>query len=79
MSALTTKGTPTIRVAQQQPALSDGSDTVEFDNYDDQDFGYLGVTDGNRFLTGRPLGPARLASSNQCDCYYRRSRGRQGV
>jgi hypothetical protein len=43
VSALTKKGTPAIRVPLQQTVLSDGSDTVEFENYDDQDFGYLRV------------------------------------
>jgi len=43
VSALTKKGTPAIRVPLQQLVLSDGSDSVEFDNYDDQDFGYLRV------------------------------------
>ena len=40
---LTRKGTPTIRVPVAQPSLAAGGDNVTFDNYDDQDFGYLRV------------------------------------
>jgi hypothetical protein len=43
MAALTKKNQPTIRVPLDQPPLSDGSDTVVFESYDDQDFGYLRV------------------------------------
>lgn len=40
---LTGKGEPTLRTPLTQPTLSDGSDTVVFENYDDQDFGYLRI------------------------------------
>ena len=40
---LTNKGTPALRVPSSQAALSDGSDSVVFENYDDQDFGYLRI------------------------------------
>ena len=40
---LTHKGTPTLRVPVPQPSLSDGKDTVVFESYDDQDFGYLRI------------------------------------
>jgi hypothetical protein len=43
VSALTQRGTAAIRVPLVQPSLSNGNDTVEFDSYDDQDFGYLRV------------------------------------
>src|SRR5262249_37710965 len=43
VNALTKKNEPTIRVPVDQPSLSDGSDRVIFDNYDDQDFGYMRV------------------------------------
>ena len=43
MSRLTKKGTPTLRTPQAQAALSDGTDQVVFENYDDQDFGYLRI------------------------------------
>jgi hypothetical protein len=43
VARLTHKGTPTIRVPIVQPTLSNGSDTVTFDSYDDQDFGYLRI------------------------------------
>jgi len=41
VSRLTKKGTLALRVPMAQPVLSDGSDSVVFENYDDQDFGYL--------------------------------------
>ena len=40
---LTHKGNPTLRTPMKQPSLSDGSDDVVFENYDDQDFGYLRI------------------------------------
>lgn len=40
---LTNKGTPALRTPVLQPLLSNGTDTVTFENYDDQDFGYLRV------------------------------------
>jgi hypothetical protein len=40
---LTSKGEPTLRTPLVQSTLSDGSDTVVFENYDDQDFGYLRI------------------------------------
>jgi hypothetical protein len=43
VSHLTKKGTPALRVPVTQEELSNGSDSVTFDNYDDQDFGYLRV------------------------------------
>jgi len=43
VSRLTHKGSPTLRTPLAQPALSDGDDTITFENYDDQDFGYLRV------------------------------------
>lgn len=43
IQALTRKGTPTLRVPMPQPSLSDGEDSVVFESYDDQDFGYLRV------------------------------------
>jgi hypothetical protein len=38
---LTKKGEDTLRVPADQPLLSNKSDKVTFENYDDQDFGYL--------------------------------------
>jgi Calcineurin-like phosphoesterase len=43
VSHLTRKGTPAVRTPAAQADLSNGSDTVTLDNYDDQDFGYLRV------------------------------------
>ena len=43
VARLTHKGTPTIRVPVVQKTLSNGSDTVTFDSYDDSDFGYLRI------------------------------------
>lgn len=40
---LTQKGAQALRVPTLQKSLSSGSDTVVFENYDDQDFGYLRV------------------------------------
>lgn len=42
-TALTKKGTPALRVPMPQAALSDKSDTVVFESYDDQDFGYTRI------------------------------------
>lgn len=44
ISRLTRWPMPPLRVPALQPSLSDGSDTVIFESYDDQDFGYLRVT-----------------------------------
>ncbi|MGO9239884.1 MAG: metallophosphoesterase family protein [Bryobacteraceae bacterium] len=43
LSQLTHKGSLAIRVPVNQPGLSQGNDTVTFENYDDQDFGYLRI------------------------------------
>jgi Calcineurin-like phosphoesterase len=43
IQALTTKGTPTLRTPLPQPSLSNGKDSVVFENYDDQNFGYLRI------------------------------------
>jgi hypothetical protein len=43
MTALTKKTEPAIRVPVDQPTLSDGTDKITFDSYDDQDFGYLRI------------------------------------
>ena len=43
VSHLTKKGTPALRVPTVEADLSDGGDSVTFENYDDQDFGYLRV------------------------------------
>lgn len=43
VSKLTHKGAPTVRTPLAQPSLSDGTDTVMLENYDDLDFGYLRV------------------------------------
>jgi Calcineurin-like phosphoesterase len=43
ISRLSRKGSPAIRVPMVQPGLSNGSDQVVFESYDDQDFGYLRV------------------------------------
>ncbi|MGA2717211.1 MAG: hypothetical protein ABSG41_29385 [Bryobacteraceae bacterium] len=43
VSRLTKKGTLALRTPQAQAALSDGTDSVTFENYDDQDFGYLRI------------------------------------
>ena len=42
--SLTRSASPTIRVPVDQPTLSSNGDSVTFENYDDQDFGYLRVT-----------------------------------
>ena len=43
LSQLTHKGSLAIRVPVDQPGLSNGKDKVTFENYDDQDFGYLRI------------------------------------
>ena len=43
VSTLTRKSTPPLRTPADQPLLSNGSDSVSFQRYDDQDFGYLRV------------------------------------
>jgi len=43
VAKLTHKGTPTLRVPVVQQALSNGKDSVTFESYDDQDFGYLRI------------------------------------
>ncbi|MBV8378663.1 MAG: metallophosphoesterase [Verrucomicrobia bacterium] len=43
VAKLTHKGTPTLRVPVVQQALSDGSDEITFESYDDLDFGYLRI------------------------------------
>ena len=41
LARLTKKSQPTLRTPLPQDTLSDGTDTVVFENYDDQDYGYL--------------------------------------
>jgi hypothetical protein len=43
VSRLVKAGTPTLRVPMVQQALSDRTDSVTFESYDDQDFGYLRI------------------------------------
>jgi hypothetical protein len=43
IAKLTRKGIPTLRVPVVQGALSNGKDSVTFESYDDQDFGYLRI------------------------------------
>ena len=43
VAPLTRKGDPALRVPALETALSDGDDKVVFENYDDQDFGYLRI------------------------------------
>jgi hypothetical protein len=43
VAKLTRKGVPTLRVPVVQGALSNGKDSVTFESYDDQDFGYLRI------------------------------------
>ncbi|MBV9745043.1 MAG: metallophosphoesterase [Acidobacteriia bacterium] len=47
---LTRKSEPTLRTPAPQPTLSDGQDTVVFENYDDQDFGYLRILANAKLL-----------------------------
>ena len=43
VNPLTRKGNPALRTPMAQPSLSNGSDSVVFENYDDQDFGYTRI------------------------------------
>jgi hypothetical protein len=43
VAKLTRKGIPTLRVPVVQKSLSNGKDSVTFESYDDQDFGYLRI------------------------------------
>jgi hypothetical protein len=43
VTKLTHKGTATVRAPVVQEALSNGKDSVTFESYDDQDFGYLRI------------------------------------
>jgi Calcineurin-like phosphoesterase len=43
IATLTKRGMPTLRTPARQDALSDGTDQVVFENYDDQDFGYTRI------------------------------------
>jgi hypothetical protein len=43
VNPLTHKGSPALRTPMAQPSLSNGSDSVAFENYDDQDFGYTRI------------------------------------
>ncbi len=43
IAPLTRKGEPTLRAPAPQPALSNGSDSITLESYDDQTFGYLRV------------------------------------
>jgi hypothetical protein len=40
---LTHRGMPALRAPMPQPTLSDGTDSVVLENYDDQEFGYLRI------------------------------------
>jgi Domain of unknown function (DUF1906)/Calcineurin-like phosphoesterase len=42
-TALTKKGMPTLRTPSLEPELSNGSDRVVFESYDDKNFGYLRI------------------------------------
>jgi hypothetical protein len=52
LQKLTHHGTPAIRVPVDQPslALEGGGDSVTFESYDDQDFGYLRIIASNQQL-----------------------------
>jgi hypothetical protein len=50
VARLTHKGTPTLRVPMLQDSLSNGSDTVTFESYDDLDFGYLRIVVNSKQL-----------------------------
>jgi hypothetical protein len=41
LKRLTRKGEPALRVPQDQPTLSDGTDAVTFESYDFTNYGYL--------------------------------------
>jgi hypothetical protein len=43
VNPLTHKGNPALRTPMAQPSLSNKSDSVVFENYDDQDFGYARI------------------------------------
>ncbi len=43
VSRLTRKDESTLRTPLPQPTLSDGTDSVVFENYDDQEYGYLRI------------------------------------
>jgi hypothetical protein len=43
VNPLTHKGSPTLRTPMAQPSLSHAGDTVVFENYDDQDYGYTRI------------------------------------
>lgn len=43
IASLTKRGMPALRTPLSQDTLSDGTDRILFENYDDQDFGYLRV------------------------------------
>jgi hypothetical protein len=43
VASLTSKNTPTLRTPTEQTSSSNGSDRVVFENYDDQNFGYLRI------------------------------------
>jgi hypothetical protein len=47
---LTRKGELALRTPVQQPPLSDGNDQVVFENYDDEDYGYLRLVVDSRQL-----------------------------
>jgi hypothetical protein len=50
ITALTKKGTLALRTPLPQAALSDGSDSIMLENYDDQDFGYLRIVADSKQL-----------------------------
>jgi len=50
VNALTKKGTTALRAPSPQPLLSISGDTITFDNYDDQDFGYMRILVNTRQL-----------------------------
>jgi hypothetical protein len=43
VNPLTHKGSPALRTPMAQPSLSNGSDAVVFESYDDQDYGYTRI------------------------------------
>jgi hypothetical protein len=43
VAKLTQRNQPTLRVPVVQDTLSNGKDSVTFESYDDQDFGYLRI------------------------------------
>jgi hypothetical protein len=49
-NSLTKKGSPTLRAPSEQALLSNGTDKVIFENYDDQDYGYLRIIVDNTQL-----------------------------